>query len=103
MDIVAERLLSKYPDRIPVLIRPGNERAPSLHCKPKFLVPYDHTVGQFVAAIRSRCDIERYQSLFIFINNVLPPVASTMGDVYLEHRDTDGYLRVAYTIENTFG
>jgi len=29
--------------------------------------------------------------------------SSTMGQVYSEHRDDDGFLYVAYSGENTFG
>jgi len=29
--------------------------------------------------------------------------SSTMGQVYAEHRDEDGFLYVAYSGENTFG
>ena len=33
----------------------------------------------------------------------LPPSSASMGSIYAEHKDEDGFLYVAYSGENTFG
>ena len=33
----------------------------------------------------------------------LPPSAALMSNVYLKHRDEDGFLYICYSGENTFG
>ena len=63
----AARILTKYPDRIPIII----ER--SQHCskdipvvdKKKYLVPCDLTIGEFMYVLRKRFHIPNYfPSLF---------------------------------------
>ena len=41
--------------------------------------------------------------VFIFINNILPPTASLMSTIYEEQKDSDGFLYITYSGENTFG
>jgi GABA(A) receptor-associated protein len=40
---------------------------------PRFLVPADLTVGQFVYVIRKRIKLSPEKAIFIFVKNVLPP------------------------------
>ncbi|KAE9261635.1 hypothetical protein PR003_g33851, partial [Phytophthora rubi] len=71
--------------------------------KKKYLVPADLTVGQFVYVIRKRIKVSPEKAIFIFINNVLPPTAALMSNIYKEQKDSDGFLYVTYSGENTFG
>ncbi|KAE9268615.1 hypothetical protein PR003_g31385, partial [Phytophthora rubi] len=71
--------------------------------KKKYLVPADLTVGQFVYVIRKRIKVSPEKAIFIFINNVLSPTAALMSNVYKEQKDSDGFLYVTYSGENTFG
>jgi len=43
------------------------------------------------------------QSLFLFINNKIPPTITTISMMYDENKDEDGFMYVVYTGENTFG
>ncbi|KAE9232853.1 hypothetical protein PF005_g2545 [Phytophthora fragariae] len=61
------------------------------------------TVGQFVYVIRKRIKGSPVKAFFIFINNVLPPTATLMWNIYKEQKDSDGFLYVPYSGENTFG
>lgn len=71
--------------------------------KKKYLVPQDLTVSQFVYVIRKRIKLAAEKSIFIFINNVIPPSTALMSAIYEEHKDEDGFLYITYSGENTFG
>lgn len=100
----ADRIRTKYPDRIPVIVelKEGSNNTPDID-KKKFLVPKDLTVGQFIYVIRKRVQISAEQALFIFIDDIIPSSNSVMNDIYNEHKDEDNFLYVTYTGENTFG
>jgi len=70
---------------------------------PRYLVPADLTVGQFVYVIRKRIKLSPEKAIFVFVNNVLPPTAALMSSIYEEHKEDDGFLYIAYSGENTFG
>lgn len=99
----ANRIRSKYPDRIPVIV----ERAPKADLpeidRQKFLVPHELTMGQFVYVIRKRVKISPEKAIFVFVNNVLPPTAALMSSLYEDYKDESGFLIMTYSGENTFG
>lgn len=99
----AYHVMRKYPGRVPVVIRPKNDKIPVID-KEKYLVPRDMTVAQFVVIIRKHIKLKSTEAIFIFVNNTLPPNSSTVGDVYDENRDgLDHMLYITYNMENTFG
>lgn len=99
----ANKIKSKYPDRVPVIV----EKVPNSQIeqidKRKYLVPNDITIAQFMWIIRKRIDMVPEKALFLFVNRVVPSSAMTMGDIYLAHKDEDGFLYIMYSGENTFG
>ncbi|KAG2941392.1 hypothetical protein PC115_g1991 [Phytophthora cactorum] len=99
----AQRIRSKYPDRIPVICEKADRSDIPDIDKKKYLVPADLTVGQFVYVIRKRIKLSPEKAIFIFINNVLPPTAALMSNIYEEQKDVDGFLYITYSGENTFG
>lgn len=100
----AERILKKFPDRIPVIVErnPNYKNVPQID-KQKYLVPCDLTAGQFVYIIRKRINLSPEQAIFIFINNFLPPTSSLISTLYETHKSKDGFLYMTYSGENTFG
>jgi GABA(A) receptor-associated protein len=99
----AQNIAIKYPDRIPVII----DKLPSSRItaidKHKYLVPIDASIGQMLMIIRKRIKLSAEQSLFIFVNGALPSVASSMGTIYDQYKEEDGFLYIYYTGESTFG
>lgn len=97
-----EGMRRKYPDRSPAIL----ERMPkSALCdleKKKFLLPNELTMGQMYFLIRKRLGLVSDQALFLFINNTVPTKSSTVGSLYNEFRDEDGFLYIAYADENIF-
>ena len=97
------RLREKYPDRVPVIISKSEGSQINDIDKRKYLVPRENTVGQFVYVIRQRIHLSADKAIFVFVNNVLPPTAELMTNVYEKHKDTNGFLYITYSGENTFG
>jgi GABA(A) receptor-associated protein len=100
----ASRIKLKYTDRVPVIVerRQGCESVPSLD-KSKFLVPSDLTMGQFIYVIRKRIKLSPDKAIFVFVNCVLPSASDLLSTIYDTHKDSDGFLYVTYSSENTFG
>lgn len=101
----AKRILAKFPGRIPVLVTRSSAVSsdiPHLQ-KSKFLVPSNLTVGQFIFIIRKQLVMPPEKALFIFVNNNLPTSSMLMSEIYALYKSSDGFLRVVYTSESTFG
>jgi ubiquitin len=99
----AAHIRTKYPHRIPIICEAAARCGVPKIDKKKYLVPKDLTVGQLIMVIRQKIKVPAEQAIFIFINGVLPPTAALVSTVYEQHRDSDGFLYVVYTGENTYG
>ncbi|XP_075901767.1 gamma-aminobutyric acid receptor-associated protein-like 2 [Nelusetta ayraudi] len=97
------RICTKYPERVPVIV----EKVPGANIvgidKRKYLVPADITVAQFLMIIRRRIQLPQEKALFMMVGSVVPTYSITMGTMYEQEKDEDGFLYVAYSGENTFG
>lgn len=102
----ADRIITKYPDRIPVIVQKNTNSSsktlPDL-VKAKFLVPDHISYGQFLYIIRSRINLPAEKALFLFINNSLPSASSDLKSLYEQHKDDDKFLYCFYGTESTFG
>eukprot|EP00178_Gracilaria_changii_P007619 TRINITY_DN23998_c0_g1_i1.p1 TRINITY_DN23998_c0_g1~~TRINITY_DN23998_c0_g1_i1.p1 ORF type:complete len:117 (-),score=13.52 TRINITY_DN23998_c0_g1_i1:67-417(-) len=100
---VSQKIRSKYPDRIPVIVeRAPNSDAPEID-KKKYLVPSDITVGKFIWEIRKHMKLNPEQAIFLFVGDSMPPTASLVSIIYERSKDEDGFLYVTYSGESTFG
>eukprot|EP00999_Lentomonas_sp_LEN2_P003136 NODE_986_length_1074_cov_72.398099_g942_i0.p1 GENE.NODE_986_length_1074_cov_72.398099_g942_i0~~NODE_986_length_1074_cov_72.398099_g942_i0.p1 ORF type:complete len:123 (-),score=27.29 NODE_986_length_1074_cov_72.398099_g942_i0:604-972(-) len=99
----AARIRQKYPDRIPVVCEKAEGSSIPDIDKNKYLVPSELNVGQFVYVVRKRIKLAPEKSVFLFVNNALPPTAAIMSQLYESHKDEDGFLYIKYSGENTFG
>jgi GABA(A) receptor-associated protein len=95
-------IISKYIDHIPVIVEKNNSTIEDIN-KQKFLVPKTFTISQFLYVIRKRIFISSEKAIFVFINNKIPNSNLTMSELYSQYKDTDGFLYVVYSTENTFG
>ena len=101
----SNRVINKYPDRIPIVCQRSQNATrdcPYID-KIKYLVPRDLTMGQFLYVIRKRMSLPSEKALFVFVNNSIPPTTQMVGDIYNRHKDIDGFLYLHYSYENTFG
>lgn len=69
----------------------------------KYLIPMDMTVGQLVYVLRKRISLPSDKAVFVFVGNTLPPSSALMSNIYLKHKDEDGFLYICYSGENAFG
>ena len=101
----ADRLRERFPGRIPVLVLRHRGAAPDVPRLPKskFLVPRDLSIGQFIYVVRHNMKMSSEKALFIFVGNTLPTTGTIMSEVYEQFKSPDGFLRVVYTSESTFG
>jgi GABA(A) receptor-associated protein len=84
-------------------IKDKNSKLPDLH-KTKFLVPNDITVSQFIYVIRRHIKLESpHQAIFLLINDTSPMSSEVLQNVYIKHKNEDGFLYITYAFENTFG
>jgi len=101
----AMRILSKYPDRVPVIVDPANIEIQEKLLKRKYLVPKDLTVGQFMQVLRKHTNmkIDASEAVFLFVDNVLPATAQMMGVIYEQQKSEDKFLTLVISKESTFG
>lgn len=99
----ADRIMIKYPERVPVICeKVSKSEVPDID-KNKFLVPLDLSVGQFLFVVRKRISVPSEKAIFIFVNNTLPAHTALMSQIYKEHKDPDGFLYITYSGESTYG
>lgn len=100
---VAKDILDKHKDRIPIIIfKDPSSKVPDIS-KHKFLVPRETTIGKLIYEIRKHITLKSTESIFLFINDVMPPVNELIETIYNKYKDTDGFLYITYNGENTFG
>ena len=99
----ADKIINKYPDRIPVIVEKSDKCKLADIDKKKYLVPTDLTVGQFMYVVRKRISLSPEKAIFFFINNNIPSTNTLMGNIYQQNKDSDGFLYINYCSENTFG
>lgn len=101
----ANRVLEKYPDRLPIICEKNKKASndcPNID-KNKYLVPKDLTLGQFLYVVRKRMNIPPEKAIFLFIGNTIAPSTAIISDIYKYHVDKDQFLYITYSFENVFG
>jgi len=97
------RIRAKYPERVPIIVKKTAGSDLKDIDKSKYLAPVDMTLSQFIVIIRKRIKIESDKAIFVFIENILPPLTSTMAYLYEHMKNEDGYIYIYYNGESTFG
>ena len=97
------KMKCKYPNSICAIV----EKAPNSKIakidKKKYLIPKDLTIGQFIYVLRKHIELFPGETIFIFINNILPPSTATIDSIYQKNQNEDGFLYINYSGENAFG
>lgn len=98
-----KKLGKEYPEKIPViLIRARN----CMYClaSQKFLVPIDMTMMEFVGKLRRNLFMPAHHGLYFIVSgNRVPALPVSMGQLYGEHSDEDGFLYILYTDQEDKG
>ncbi|NEO30133.1 MAG: hypothetical protein F6K36_06775 [Symploca sp. SIO3C6] len=92
------KILSKHPDRVPVIVEKSEgSMMPDLD-KPKYFVPATLTVSAFIYTIRVRLNLAEEKDLsFLIKKKVITDISNTMETIYSEYEDEDGFLYIAYS------
>ena len=101
----ADRIMNKYPDRIPVLVtrNKNSSNTPEID-KHKYLVPSDLTMGQLMFVIRRRLKLPPEKGLFLFVDGGVVSVSDLVSTVYyISHDPDDGFLHAVFSCESVFG
>lgn len=101
--VESQKIRTKYPERVPVIVEKVANSDIKQIDKRKYLVPNEITVAQFMWIVRKRIDMPAEKAIFLFVNKVIPSAAKSMGELYEEQKDDDGFLYIQYSGENTFG
>ena len=99
----AQNILKKYKGHVPVIVdKDPRCTLPDIE-RQKFLVPCDLSVGHFVYIVRKRINLQPSEAIFLFVNRKLPPPNSTMGQLYGENKDSDGFMYCTYRSDTAYG
>ena len=99
-----EIIMSKHPNKIPIIIQKVETSKLTPPDKFKYLAPPEQSVGQFLYEIRKRLNLTPEQALFIFVGkNVAPTLSASLGEIHGKYKDEDGFLKISFCEENTFG
>lgn len=95
----------QHPDRIPVVVqRHETSKLPNID-RNKYLVPKEFTIGHFMFILRKRITLNKYQSIYLFLNNnYIPPSSMTLlelDDKFCKNKND--VLQFYFAEENTFG
>ena len=96
-------ILSKYPNRVPIIMKPGPNVC---HLRTnKYLVPRDLTVSEFVYMIRRKLTMKPEQALYMSLENgTMLQCSQLVAEMYDTYKPEDGTaLTILYFTENTFG
>jgi len=99
-------IMSNNPDKIPIMLQldPNSKLILPKTFKYKFAAPIDQTIAQFQFVLRTRLELKPEESLHLFLKNKsIPPSHFLIGDIYKKYKCDDGYLKMVFCEENTFG
>ena len=102
----SKKILNKYPDRVPIIVfknNRNNDKNLNDIEKNKYIVPSNINVSNFSVILRNKINLSSKEAIFLLVNNVLPPNTMSIGELYRQHADEDGFLYIIYCKENTFG
>ena len=83
------KLKDKYPNSLAIIMHPQNLTIK----KDRYMAPGHITFKEFVKIIRSYIDSD--QPLFFTANDVLLDPKMVIGDIYNNHKKTDGFLHIS--------
>ena len=104
---VSGRMISKFPDRIPVIVTSNDRKLCKLLSKNKFLCPKYISASMLLINIRKHINIDSTKALFMFCDKKLicgTEIMSSVYDTYISKKNNgDKYLYLEISCENTFG
>ncbi|KAF1740681.1 hypothetical protein MXB_1332 [Myxobolus squamalis] len=53
--------------------------------------------------LRQKMNINENQAIFLFVGNTIPELSAIMDNIHHKYKDSDGFLYMSYTGEETYG
>lgn len=94
-------LRNKYPNCYPIILKSGNENIEFNKCK--LLVRKDANISQLMSQIRLINKLNSKEAYFLFVNNMLINTSETIESIYMQHKESNGFLYIIVKKESTFG
>merc|ERR1712194_3534 len=101
----ARKILSKFPDRVPVICEKASRSLLPEIEKKKFLVPGSMLCGEFKYIIHKHLTqtanavIAADQTIYLFASGTSPKTGMEMAEIYQQHKASDGFLYITYGAE----
>ena len=100
----SNKILNKYEGRIPIILERKNKYDFPEIVKIKYLVPTEITITQFLKVVRKRANISDTKSIFLLLEKeIIPLNDNTIGCIYNDYKNEDGFLYLIIQSENVFG
>mmetsp|Transcript_37778 Transcript_37778/g.70484 ORF Transcript_37778/g.70484 Transcript_37778/m.70484 type:complete len:118 (+) Transcript_37778:51-404(+) len=109
----AAAILKKYPDRVPVICQRAKRSSSLPILQKKFLVPAAMAMGEFQYVVHKHLveatqaagasKLKSEQTVYLFVNGKTQRTSVELSEVYASNKDSDGFLYVTYSSENTLG
>jgi GABA(A) receptor-associated protein len=105
------KILSKYPDKIPVIVESDDKEISNQLKKFKFLVPGDVSVSHLICKIREQLKLNKSKGIFLFCDNSILSSYQMVQEIYEDYKTRNGlnsryddkFLYITVSAENTFG
>lgn len=98
----SEEILKLHNNKVPIIINLPDNSSIELD-KLKYIVPKDITIQQLHCILTKYIKKNEKQSVILFINNTMPISSQSIGNIYNQFKDKDGFLYITLRKENTFG
>ena len=99
----SDRILKKYPDRIPIIAEKHySSKLPDID-KTQYLVPRDMCAGNFVCVLRKRLKLGPTDAIYLFVNGSLVQSHISMHQLYEDNKSSDRFLYVIFMEQQTYG
>jgi GABA(A) receptor-associated protein len=108
----SNRILSKFPDRIPIIVNYKDDKMTNMLKKNKFLVPTDISASSLLIHIRNNMKKQdSTKALFLFCDNKLVSGTECINKIYEEYKiknnlntsNSNKFLYITLAGESTFG
>jgi GABA(A) receptor-associated protein len=110
----AVQLSIKYPNRLPLIIKPvkvngkvkgSSSSASSSADGPviKFIVSYTCTVAEVLFRLRKSININEYQAIYLCVGDCVLSGSMSIDSIFDRYKSDDGFLYLEYCQESVFG
>lgn len=96
------KVLSKNPNKLPLIIEPEEGSNVPIIAKSKVLITNKITIGQMIFFLKDKINLSVEKSLIIKCNGSVVPSNRKLIDLYDENKEDDGFLYLRYC-DATYG